>query len=234
MKAAVTIIGVMLGAVCLYAQNQAAATVPTPTPAPPQEVAGDEALHRAGGLPPRASAADYQARMQAGKITIAAEFQGHSIATLQGGPYTSEDFVAVETAFFGPPGAKLIMSYQDFSLRINGKKLPLPGAPYLEVFKSLKDPEWEPTKAEKDKGKTSIGGGGGGQNDDLPAIVHMPIEMQRAMQQRVQKVSLGEGDRPLPQAGILFFEYHGEAKNIRSMELIYNGPAGKASMSLPK
>jgi hypothetical protein len=54
------------------------------------------------------------------------------------------------------------------------------------------------------------------------------------MQQRVMKVSLGEGDRPLPQAGLLFFEYHGEVAKIRGMELIYSGPAGKATLALQK
>ena len=43
---------------------------------------------------------------------------------------------------------------------------------------------------------------------------------------------MGEGERPLPQAGLLFFEFNGEVKNIHSLELIYNGPAGKATLPM--
>ena len=33
-------------------------------------------------------------------------------------------------------------------------------------------------------------------------------------------------------AGLLFFEYRGKTKKIRSIELIYSGPAGKAALDL--
>lgn len=223
--------GVALAAVCLQAQAPATRGADSGG----KEAGGDEALLRAGGLPPRASAAEYQFRAQAGTVTVAAEFMGHGVATLEGGPYTTEDYVIVEAALFGPPGARLALDYRDFSLRVNGKKMPMPSSPYLAVYKSLKDPEWEPTSAEKDKGKTAIGGGGaGGGSPDLPALIKMPIEMRRAMEQRVKKVSLAEGERPLPQAGLLFFEYRAEVKSIHSLELIYNGPAGKAALALQK
>jgi len=62
----------------------------------------------------------------------------------------------------------------------------------------------------------------------------MPIARRHVMEQRVLKASLSEGDRTLPQAGLLFFEWHGETKGIHSMELMYNGPAGKATLALEK
>ncbi len=49
------------------------------------------------------------------------------------------------------------------------------------------------------------------------------------MQQKVQKASLPEGDRPLPAAGLIFFEHHGKTT---SAELIYASPAGKAILKL--
>jgi hypothetical protein len=52
------------------------------------------------------------------------------------------------------------------------------------------------------------------------------------MAQRVQKASLPEGDRALPQAGLIFFQYRGKAQGIHSIELIYAGPAGKATLTL--
>ena len=60
----------------------------------------------------------------------------------------------------------------------------------------------------------------------------MPFPLQRAMEQKVQKVALPEGDRPLPQAGLVFFSYHGKEKGIHSVELTYSGPAGKALLRL--
>jgi hypothetical protein len=62
----------------------------------------------------------------------------------------------------------------------------------------------------------------------------MPMELRHAMEQRVLKASISEGERTLPQAGLLFFEYHGETKNIHSMELLYSGSAGKATLELKK
>ena len=60
----------------------------------------------------------------------------------------------------------------------------------------------------------------------------MSIEVQRAMDQKVQKASFPEGERPLPQAGLLYFEYRGSLKGLRQLELIYTGPAGKATIPL--
>jgi hypothetical protein len=56
--------------------------------------------------------------------------------------------------------------------------------------------------------------------------------VQRAMAQRVQRASLPEGDRPLPKAGLIFFQYRGKTQNLQSLELIYDGPAGKATLKL--
>jgi hypothetical protein len=36
----------------------------------------------------------------------------------------------------------------------------------------------------------------------------------------------------LPQAGLLFFQHRGKTENIKSLELIYEGVAGKAEIKL--
>ena len=164
-------------------------------------------------------------------ITIAAESDGHSIPTEELGPYTNDDFITIEAAIFGPPNAKLQVSPNDFSLRVNGKKNALMSDSYLNVWHSLKDPSWEPPQNSV-KSKTSLNAGGGGQDDSLPPIIHMAPELRHAMEQRVLKASFPEGNRTLPQSGLLYFEYHGQSKGIRSMELLYAGPAGKATLAL--
>jgi hypothetical protein len=208
--------GLFVTALCLCAQEQ------------------ETQIKEIRGLPPRATPADYQAQAKAGDMTIAAEFVGHFVPTLQGN-LTTEDYVVVETGMFGPPEAHIKLFLGDFSLRINGKKTALPGQPYGMVIKSLKDPDWEPPAAAESssKSKTNVSsGGGGGQDKDPPAPVHIPIEVQRAMQQRIQKASLPEGDRTVPIAGLIFFQYSGRTQGIRSIELIYNGSAGNVTLEL--
>jgi hypothetical protein len=171
-------------------------------------------------------------------VTLAAEFAGHGVPTAQG-TFSTEDYVVVEMGVFGPPEARLTLSAGDFSLRINGKKMPTPSEPYALILKSLKDPEWVPPdsggEGKKSKGGITGGGGdqgGGGGGDPPPSPPKMPLELQRAMAQKVQKAVLPEGDRALPVAGLLFFSYRGKTDSIRSMELIYSGPAGKATVAL--
>jgi hypothetical protein len=186
------------------------------------------------GLPPRATPGDYQSHAQAGTVTIAAEFDGHSVPDPQS-TLSTEDYVVVEVGLYGPPDARLRLSYTDFSLRVNGKKGLLPAQPYALVFKSLKDPEYvapEAEAAKEAKKGTSMTTGGTTQNaapDSLPPIIHIPIAITRGWEQRVQRASLPEGERPFPQAGLIFFEHRGKTNSI---ELIYNGPAGKATIPL--
>jgi hypothetical protein len=180
----------------------------------------------------RATPGDYQAQAKAGNITIAADFAGHSVP-VPDAVYSTEDYVVFEVAFFGPAGTKLVLKPEDFTMRIKGKKQPYPAQPYALTFHSLKDPEWEQTiTIEKNNSKTSIGGGGGGGNDPPPSPPKMPIGTERKMEQRVQKAALPEGDRPLPEAGLIFFSYHGKTSNMQGLELVYSGAAGKAVLAL--
>jgi hypothetical protein len=224
---AIVIVAAMTAALCQNALGQDAQS--------PDAQSNDAQSRETKGIPARATPGDYQAHTQAGKVTVAAEFKGHSVPTPEA-TFTSEDYVAIEVALFGPPEARVKLSYEDFSLRINGtlktaKKPALPAQPYTLVFKSLKDPSWEPPVPVESKSKTTLGGGGG--NDSPPpATPHMPFELVRAMDQRVQKASLAEGERALPQAGLIFFSYHGKADTLRSIELIYSGPGGKTSLDL--
>jgi hypothetical protein len=210
-------IGVFTIALCLCAQGQN-------TPGKAAQISESK------GMPPRAAPTDYQAHAQAGAVTIAAEFMGHAVPTPEA-TFSTEDYVIVEAAFFGPPEARTTLSFEDFSLRINDKKAPLSSQPYALVFHSLKDPEWAPPESAESKSKTSFGTGGKG-DSGTPPPAHMPIELQRAMEQKVQRASLLGGDRALPQAGLIFFQYRGKTEKIRSIELIYAGPAGNATLTL--
>jgi len=211
-----------MAALCLCARGQNAPVKGAP-------------VNETKGMPPRATPNDYQAHAAAGKVTVAAEFLGHAVPTPEGQMYNTEDYVTVETALFGPSGERLRISSGDFSLRIYAKKTkPVPNEPFGAVFKSLKDPEWEEAneleqKAKKESTSVSTGVKAG---SEPPAPVHMSIPLRHAMEQRVEKAALPEGDRTLPQAGLIFFPYRGKTDKIHSIELIYAGPAGTATLSL--
>jgi hypothetical protein len=185
---------------------------------------------KAEGLPPRAAPTDYQTQGQAGTLTIAAEFTGHSVATPEA-TLNSEDYVAIETAVYGPPGTRIKLSREDFTLRVNGKKNVLPSQPYGLVVKTLKDPLLEPSAAET-KSKTSVGTGGQNEGNSPPPPFRVPDEVRHTWGQRLQKESLPEGDRALPVAGLIYFVYRGKTEKMQSIELTYTGAAGTATLAL--
>jgi len=221
------IVAALLTSLCYAAYPQDAQTKDAQT----KEAQGKEALAQSlnKGLPPRATPADYYTHAQAGAVTLAAEFRGHSVPNAQA-ILSTEDYVVVEVGFFGQPDAHLNLSSDAFSLKINGKK-PLPAQPFSMIFGTLKDPEWEPPIPVEKKSATSLGGGGGGNDPGgTPAPPKVPFETMRGWQQRVTKAALPEGDRVLPAAGLVFFKYHGKTDNIDSIELSYAGPSGKKTV----
>ena len=188
------------------------------------------------GLPARATPTDYQTQAKVGNLTIGAEFTGHGIPNAQQ-PLNSEDYVAVEVGLFGPADARLMIGPSDFSLRINGKKDLSSSQPWGLVAKGVKDLEWVSPDAvpgeAKSKGSVNGGGGGGqGGNSLPPPPPKVPIDVLRGWQMAVKNAALSQGDRALPQAGLVYFPYRGKVTSIRSLELIYEGPAGTASMTL--
>ncbi len=205
------------------------------SPAAPAVQAQQPVARASKGIPPRANAGEYLNHAQAGAITIAAEFDEHQVPTPEA-TLTTEDFVAVEVGIFGAAGAHAMISASDFSLRINGKKSALPVEQFAAVFRNLRDPTYNPPELEqaKESKAGSIGTGGNNQSDlgATPPPIHIPPEMERAMQLKVQNAALPEGDRALPVAGLIFFRYGGSRKGIKSIELLYTGPAGKATVTM--
>jgi hypothetical protein len=212
----------------LAAAIPCAAQAPTPAAAPASRVSK--------GLPTRATPGEYLSHAQAGNYTIAAEFDRHDVPTAES-TLTTEDYICVETAIFGPAGSHLVVSSSDFSLRINGKKTPLAAEQFAMVFTNLRDPTYEAPelKAAKENKSSGLNAGGGGGQSDLgatPPPIHIPPEMERTMQLHVQNAALPEGERTLPVSGLIFFKYGGQPKGIHSVELLYSGAAGKATITL--
>lgn len=163
---------ILVAALCLCAQGQN----PPGPPSPPNK---DAQAAEKKGMPPRATPGDYQAQATAGAVTIAAEFMAHAILTPEGTTYSTDDYVVVETALFGPAGTRLKISSDDFSLRILAKKMkPLPSEPFGGVLKTLKDPDWEDTIAIEAKKAKDEGGA---------APVSKPAERARRIRRTLRR-----------------------------------------------
>ena len=102
---------------CVQAQN---------TPSTPSPQSKDAQINETKGLPPRTTPADYQAQAQAGTVTVAAEFTGHSVPTAQG-TFSTEDYVVVETAFSALPGRGLSYPSKTF-LSASTRRRPCPAS----------------------------------------------------------------------------------------------------------
>jgi hypothetical protein len=219
----VVVAGVLAAALGQSPSGQSAPITPSAPGKGPQVV-------DAPPSPPRASLADYQGHASIGAVTIAAEFTGHNVVTPLAA-FTTEDYVAVDVGLFGQPDSHVRLSHEDFSLRINGKKA-LPAQQYLLMFKSLKDPEYVPPEPAKSKDDAGVPIVGQSPSDRNPQWHPVPFEVSHKMEVRVEKAALPEGDRALPADGLIFFPYKGSEKGITSVELLYDGPAGRTILTL--
>jgi hypothetical protein len=183
---------------------------------------------------PQKAAADYPVHVQLGTITLAAEYMAHSLPTPAGVMITNE-YLVVEAAFFGPSMSRLNMSPSHFSLRINGRGTPLvtelPGI----ISASIKFPGGRPDFPDRaNDDNVSIGPRpppGQRPADSQPITIAEKVR-EDTIDNRIRDVSLAEGQRSLPSAGMIYFPYRGKIKNIHSLELFYEGPTGKATLKL--
>jgi hypothetical protein len=207
------------------------------------------AVGSAQGTPPKDSATDYPVRATLGKLTLAADYLVHSIPSPKGALF-AKDFLVIEVAVFGPKLDPIQMRSEYFRLRINGSKdsyiTQSPGT----VAASMKYPDWE-----QRPGMTASGGIGNGEVvygprptarfPDDPTVRRLPDppqvpepenrpakEQPLPIEDQVQMLALPEGRSPPPLAGVIFFPFRGKTKSIKTLELLYDGPGGKAVLKL--
>lgn len=208
----------------------------------------------AAGLEPRKDAGEYPASARTETLAIGAEYLVHSLSA-SGQTWFVPDYLIVEVAAFPLAKGEFALNAGNFSLRINGKKTPiLPQTPGI-VAASLKYPDWE------ERSRVEAGAGVGGADvilgrpqpverfpgDTRPGRQRLPAPPRAPDQENpsgldkprpvsageaVQEAALPEGNFRGPIAGYLYFAYKGKLKSIRSLELLYSGPAGPASLQL--
>jgi hypothetical protein len=183
-------------------------------------------------------------------FTLAAEYLVRSLPT-SNGTLVANDYLVIEVAFFGPPKAHFKPNGGSFALRVNRQKTALAPDPPGSVANSIQLSDW----TQKPRLSASAG------NDDImvgtsrtnvphfpgdPTGSNAPIpgnspehdpnvpakELDIPIDQRVMNVALESAGDAVPIHGLIFFQYLGNTKKLKSLELIYDGPLGKAILNL--
>jgi hypothetical protein len=206
-------------------------------------------LATAQHIDPKASATAYPTHAKFGDFAIGAEFLVHTIPGELGGLFAG-DFLTIETAFFGPKESRAEIAAGHFRLRINGSKITLAPQPASSVAASIKYSDWEnphtltvdgayndkrviytPRQEPRFPGDNR----GGSTVEPPPGQTQTPERStgpKLTIDEKVDKAALLEGNLELPRAGLLYFLYKGKTKSIKSLELLYDGPLGKATLKL--
>jgi hypothetical protein len=208
----------------------------------------------AQGLPPRASPLDYPAHAALDKnFTLAAENLLHTLPTANGS-LVANDYLVIEAAAFGPVKERIDLAAGNFTLVITmGKNTSTVHADSSgSVAASIKFSDWTQRPGASLSG--GVGDTGATIGTQTPAG-HFPgdpsvrppypspvppqenpagIEREPAVpiDERIQRASLPEGNSVAPVAGLLFFPFRGKTKSIKSLELVYDGPAGHVKLKL--
>lgn len=169
------------------------------------------ALLLAQGTTPQSAAKDYPVNIALNDgFTLGAEYLVHSIPSPHGF-YVIDDYLVVEVGVFGRQAAHMNVFAGQFSLQLTGQKMPkepiAPDAPGIVASGYT---------IGQMPGTPQNGGG-----DD-----------QMTIEQRLKLAAIPEGDEKTPFAGLLYFPFHGKMKAIKSMDLLYDGPAGKFDLKL--
>ena len=208
------------------------------------------------GTETKPKAEDYPAHIAVGKFTMAAEYLVRSIPT-QYGMFDAGDYLVIDVALFGPKDEHLQIADGQFNLRLNGKKeMIAPESPQF-VAAAKTNPGWESRPRLEASGGNGAGQIGIDTANSAPRFPGDPTgnpnpptrnpeppdpnttekrpdtqEQHPPLATMIQSAALPEGDRVLPVSGLLFFHYKGKTKDIKFLELIYVGPAGKVTLKI--
>ena len=103
-------------------------------------VAGASLVAGQSATAERQKAADYPVSASAGRAELGAEFLVHNIPSARG-YYFAKSYLVVDVGVFPKPGGVLTVSAGQFTLRLNGGKIPLLAQPAGMVAASLKYPD---------------------------------------------------------------------------------------------
>jgi hypothetical protein len=157
-------------------------------------------------------------------------------------------YLVVDVALFGSACQRMTLTPAFFSLRINGSKQPTPAQqPFAVAYVMEAPPDDRSPELTLGRGDTAviIGPNSGRrpanpadrripdtQRYPRPRPTDIPREPPLTPRQIIERAALPSGDVLLPASGVVFFAYPGKTESIRSLELIYEGPAGTIALPL--
>lgn len=185
---------------------------------------------------------------------MGAEFLARSVLSAEGNVLLRE-YVAVEVGFLVPKGERVLLTTGQFLLRINGKKQMLMSQTPGMVAASIKYEDWERRPgliASAGMGDTGVilgrprpterfPGDRRPAQERLPAPPKAPTpedrsgkepEVRATPDEVVVKQALPEGEAYGFVRGTVYFPFKGKIASIQKLELLYDGPAGKAVLQL--
>lgn len=197
---------------------------------------------------PRALPADYPVQAVLAHATVAAEYGSRAISQPNDSHYVA-NYLVVEVAFFPEKGPPMPVSAREFRLRLNQSTRELSAQSPGLVAGGIRNPDWESYRGVQ----AGVGGG--------PAVVVLggPRTVERfpgdprarrpkqprapdrsdgqpdgpeAAAVAVEKYALEDGPVGGARSGLLYFRWEGKMKQLKSIYLIYDGVAGKASLKL--
>lgn len=201
----------------------------------------------AGAIEPKPKAGDYPAHAQTAAASIGAEFLGRYLPG-EKTSYMTGDYMVVEVGFYPAiKGNLLSLRSGDFRLRLNGKRDLATQSPGI-VAGALRNPHWE-----HERGVTTSGGIG-------PAVIVVRPERRQPRfpgdpesrppagdrsEPRIKdenqeqdagdaaiRRALVDGQVDRPVAGLLYFAWDEPIRKLKSVDLVYEGPAGKLVIPL--
>jgi hypothetical protein len=203
------------------------------------------------GVPTKAAASEYPVQGKAGGLAIGAEYLVRSFSG-QGRTFATDGYLVVEVALFPPPGETLAVSAGAFGLRINGQKRAILAQNPAFVAASLKYSDWgrqTSVEAHAGSGDREVRINTPVPSARFPGDMRVPAprrpprapeENRSGLERRPEPVAheiavesaLPEGVFRGPVAGFLYFPYSRKTRSLKSLELLYGGPAGDAALKL--
>jgi hypothetical protein len=202
----------------------------------------------------RPTAADWPVHVELEKAEFGAEYMVHSV-TRDEDFFVVRNYLVVDIGIYPRKPERLEVSHQHFLLRVNGKKNPIfPQSPGM-VAAGMKYDDWEyrpnleASAGTGDKGvilgreRTTerFPGDPRPRQQRLPRPPRAPDSTDQSGIDRKPKktpdevvvaAALEEGFTPKPIRGYLYYAYKGKPGSIKSVELIYKGPAGETVLKL--
>ena len=193
---------------------------------------------------PHAKPSDYQVHTRLQDLTLAADFLGHSFSG-PSGMFATEDYLVIDVALYPDRNTTLAVAHSHFTLRLNGKKVPLMTQPAQFVAASLKYEDWtlRPTLTAtagvgdagvilgRPESRERFPGDPRPQQRRLPNPPSAPTPEDRSGIDRAPppnpaeicvEQSLPEAEITGPLRGYIYFPFRGNLKSIRKAELLYS------------